>query len=159
MSASKVVRVSSIVAHSSPGAERSMRDGSLERVPPTPSASANRLAGSIVITTTRLPSCAPCAASAAAVVLGLSGKAYAYNYHSQYLEETVFDVNMLIIDPKNVIVFNYNERVFEALHRYGITPHIVHFRHRYFWDGGIHCVTTDLHREGQMKNIFPDREN
>jgi hypothetical protein len=76
-----------------------------------------------------------------------------------YVEETVFDVNMLIIDPKNVIVFNYNERVFEALHRYGITPHIVHFRHRYFWDGGIHCVTLDLHREGQMKNVFPDREN
>jgi hypothetical protein len=71
-----------------------------------------------------------------------------------YVEETVFDVNMLIIDPKNVIVFNYNKLVFDALERYGITPHIVNFRHRYFWDGGIHCVTSDLHREGQMKNFF-----
>lgn len=76
-----------------------------------------------------------------------------------YVEETVFDVNMLIIDPTNVIVFNYNEKVFNALERYGITPHIVPFRHRYFWDGGIHCITSDLHREGTMQDYFPERTN
>jgi hypothetical protein len=74
-----------------------------------------------------------------------------------YVEETVFDVNMLIIDPKNVMVFNYNKLVFDTLNRYGITPHIVPFRHRYFWDGGIHCVTSDLHREGTMQDYFPER--
>ena len=74
-----------------------------------------------------------------------------------YVEETVFDVNMLIIDPKNVMVFNYNKQVFDALDRYGITPHIVPFRHRYFWDGGIHCVTCDLHRSGTKQDYFPDR--
>jgi hypothetical protein len=74
-----------------------------------------------------------------------------------YVEETVFDVNMLIIDPKNVMVFNHNKQVFDALDRYGITPHIVPFRHRYFWDGGIHCVTSDLHREGVMQDYFPER--
>ena len=79
------------------------------------------------------------------------------NHWTGYVEETVFDVNMLIIDPKNVMVFNYNKQVFEALSRYGITPHIVPFRHRYFWDGGIHCVTSDLHREGTMQDYFPER--
>jgi glycine amidinotransferase len=74
-----------------------------------------------------------------------------------YVEETVFDVNMLVIDPKNVMVFNYNKQVFDALDRYGITPHVVPFRHRYFWDGGIHCVTSDLHREGSMQDYFPER--
>jgi hypothetical protein len=74
-----------------------------------------------------------------------------------YVEETVFDVNMLIIDPKNVMVFNENDQVFEALHRYGITPHVVPFRHRYFWDGGIHCVTLDLDRTGHMQDFFPNR--
>ena len=74
-----------------------------------------------------------------------------------YVEETVFDVNMLVIDPKNVMVFNYNKQVFDTLDRYGITPHIVPFRHRYFWDGGIHCVTSDLHREGHRQNYFPER--
>jgi hypothetical protein len=76
-----------------------------------------------------------------------------------YVEETVFDVNMLIIDPKNVAVFNYNQQVFDALARYGITPHVVPFRHRYFWDGGIHCVTSDLHRTGIMQDYFPNRNN
>jgi len=74
-----------------------------------------------------------------------------------YVEETVFDVNMLVIDPKNVMVFNYNQQVFDALARYGITPHVVPFRHRYFWDGGIHCVTLDLDREGQQNDYFPSR--
>ena len=74
-----------------------------------------------------------------------------------YVEETVFDVNMLIIDPKNVMVFNYNPQVFEALNRYGVTPHIVPFRHRYFWDGGIHCVTSDLDRAGTAQDFFPER--
>ena len=81
------------------------------------------------------------------------------NHWTGYVEETVFDVNMLIIDPKNVMVFNYNKKVFDALDRYGITPHIVPFRHRYFWDGGIHCVTSDLHREGTQQDYFPKRNH
>lgn len=75
-----------------------------------------------------------------------------------YVEETIFDVNMLIVDPKNVLVFNYNKQVFDALNRYGITPHIVPFRHRYFWDGGVHCVTSDLNRQGSMQDYFPQRQ-
>ena len=74
-----------------------------------------------------------------------------------YVEETVFDVNMLVINEKNVIVNNYNKQVFNALERYGVTPHICNFRHRYFWDGGIHCNTLDLDREGEMKDYFPER--
>lgn len=74
-----------------------------------------------------------------------------------YVEETVFDVNLLIVDPKNIIVSNYNKQVFDALDRYSITPHIVPFRHRYFWDGGIHCITSDLHRDGQPQDYFLNR--
>lgn len=74
-----------------------------------------------------------------------------------YVEETVFDVNMLVIDEKNVVCNNYNEKVFSAFDRYGITPHIINFRHRYFWDGGLHCITSDIHREGTQKDYFPER--
>jgi N-dimethylarginine dimethylaminohydrolase len=74
-----------------------------------------------------------------------------------YVEETVFDVNMLVIDEKNVVCNNYNEEVFKAFDRYGITPHVINFRHRYFWDGGLHCITSDMHREGTMKDYFPER--
>ena len=71
-----------------------------------------------------------------------------------YVEETVFDVNMLVIDKKNVIVSSYNKTVFEAFERYSITPHIVNFRHRYFWDGGLHCITSDISRDGQRSTWF-----
>jgi hypothetical protein len=79
------------------------------------------------------------------------------NHWVGYVEETVFDVNMLVIDEKNVICNNYNKLVFDAFDRYGITPHVINFRHRYFWDGGLHCITSDLHREGTQKNYFPNR--
>lgn len=74
-----------------------------------------------------------------------------------YVEETIFDVNMLIINPTNVIVNNYNKSVFDAFERHGITPHIFNFRHRYFWDGGIHCITSDLSRLGDRQDYFPER--
>lgn len=75
-----------------------------------------------------------------------------------YVEETVFDVNMLVIDEKNVVCNNYNKKVFNALERYGVTPHVINFRHRYFWDGGLHCITLDLDREGEMQDYFPQRD-
>jgi len=71
-----------------------------------------------------------------------------------YVEETVFDVNMLVVDQNNVIVNNENDQVFEAFERHGITPHVCNFRHRYFWDGGIHCVTADIHRQGEQQDYF-----
>jgi N-dimethylarginine dimethylaminohydrolase len=74
-----------------------------------------------------------------------------------YVEESVFDVNMIVIDKKHVIVNGYNEKVFDAFSRHGITPHVCNFRHRYFWDGGLHCITSDLHREGVREDYFPDR--
>jgi hypothetical protein len=46
--------------------------------------------------------------------------------------------------------------LFDCLERYGITAHVVPFRHRFFWDGGLHCVTSDLHRSGTKKDYFPD---
>jgi N-dimethylarginine dimethylaminohydrolase len=62
------------------------------------------------------------------------------------VSETVFEVNMLVIDEKNVITSYYNPVVFAALERYGVTPHLVNLRHHMFWDGGVHCVTADLNR-------------
>jgi len=75
-----------------------------------------------------------------------------------YVEETVFDVNMLVIDEHNVICNNYNKDVFDAFERHGVTPHVINFRHRYFWDGGLHCITSDIVREGEQKDYFPNRK-
>lgn len=63
------------------------------------------------------------------------------------VSETVFDVNILVVDPKNIVVATHNDQVEEACARYGIEVHVVPFRHKYFWDAGIHCVTNDLNRK------------
>ena len=71
-----------------------------------------------------------------------------------YVEETVFDVNMLSIDQNTIICNNHNKDVFAHFKRHKVEPIIFNFRHRYFWDGGIHCITQDLYREGTQEDYF-----
>jgi hypothetical protein len=71
-----------------------------------------------------------------------------------YVEETVFDVNMLSIDENTIICNNYNKEVFDFFKKHRVEPIIFNFRHRYFWDGGIHCITQDLYREGTMEDYL-----
>jgi hypothetical protein len=66
------------------------------------------------------------------------------------VSETVFDVNILIVDPKNIVVSAHNDQVESACARHGVSVHVVPFRHKYFWDCGIHCITNDLNRVGNM---------
>jgi len=73
------------------------------------------------------------------------------------VSETVFDVNILIVDPKNIVVSVHNDKVEQACAKHGIEVHVVPFRHKYFWDCGIHCVTNDLNRSGICQNFFPNR--
>lgn len=62
------------------------------------------------------------------------------------IQETYVGVNMLMVDPSNVFCSNEDEDLFNALERHNITPHVVPFRHEWFWDNGLHCVTSDLDR-------------
>lgn len=63
-------------------------------------------------------------------------------------QETVFGVNILCIDSTNIAVSEHNDTLEKACARYGVNVHVVPFRHKYFWDAGIHCLTNDLHRQG-----------
>ncbi len=71
-----------------------------------------------------------------------------------YVEETVFDVNMLSLDENTIICNNYNKKAFEFFKKHKVEPIVFNFRHRYFWDGGVHCITQDLYREGTMEDYF-----
>lgn len=72
-------------------------------------------------------------------------------------KETVFEVNMLIVDEKNLICINEDETALRKLESLGITPHVIDFRCRSFWDGGIHCLTTDIRRSGDCVDYWPGR--
>lgn len=71
-----------------------------------------------------------------------------------YAKETVFDVNVLSLDEKHVVVSNYNKEVFNFFKKHKIEPIISPWRHRYFWDGGMHCITLDLEREGTCERYL-----
>ncbi len=71
-----------------------------------------------------------------------------------FVEETVFDVNMFSLSEECVLVNNYNKEVFDFLKKHKIEPIICPMRHRYFWDGGLHCFTLDLSRNGNRENYF-----
>ena len=72
-----------------------------------------------------------------------------------YVEETVFDVNVLMLDEHHCCVSNpNNEKVNAFLKKHSVEPVYVPWRHRYFWDGGLHCITLDLYREGTQKEYF-----
>lgn len=72
-----------------------------------------------------------------------------------YVEETVFDVNVLMLDEHHCCVSNpHNAQVNAFLKKHNIEPVHVPWRHRFFWDGGLHCITLDLYREGIQKEYF-----
>jgi hypothetical protein len=77
-----------------------------------------------------------------------------------YVEETVFDVNVLVLDEKHVCVSQLDNKTVNAfLKKHNMEPVYVPWRHRYFWDGGLHCITLDLVREGTQQDYFPNRRN
>ena len=71
-----------------------------------------------------------------------------------YVEETVFDVNVHMVNPETVMVNSYNKELFSYFETHKIQPIIAPFRHRHFWDGGVHCMTLDLYREGECEDYF-----
>lgn len=71
-----------------------------------------------------------------------------------YVDETVFDVNMFSLSEEYVLVNNHNQQVFDYLKKHRIEPIVCPMRHRYFWDGGLHCFTLDLRRKGNRENYF-----
>tara|TARA_X000000950_G_scaffold41353_1_gene45206 strand:+ start:69 stop:1349 length:1281 start_codon:yes stop_codon:yes gene_type:complete len=72
-----------------------------------------------------------------------------------YVDETIFDINLLIIDENNIVCnHNVNKELIDTFERHDITPHPINFRHRYFWDGGLHCMTSDIDRVGNQQDFF-----
>ncbi len=69
-------------------------------------------------------------------------------------EETLFEVNMLAVNPEVSLSLNYQFEVHNALANHGVEAIYCRFRHRNFWDGGLHCLTLDTYREGGMQDYF-----
>ena len=84
-------------------------------------------------------------------------RSYVNNYLEHwlgYINETVFDVNCLVLDEQNVIFSAENETVFKFCEKHGINPIVSPLRHQYFWDGGISCCTQDIRRRGGLEDYL-----
>ena len=71
-----------------------------------------------------------------------------------FVKESVFDVNLLQINETTILVNNYNKDLFDFFNKHHIDAIVVPFRHRFFWDGGLHCITNDYFREGCKENYY-----
>ena len=72
---------------------------------------------------------------------------YYFNTWVGDVNETAFMVNILMIDKHNALCSTDNKQVRDAMKRHGVELHVTPFRHRWFWDTGIHCLTQDLDRD------------
>ncbi len=68
------------------------------------------------------------------------------------VEETVFDVNCLVLDDKHVVVNSDNPQLVAYLRKHNLEPVFSPFRNRFFFDGGWHCLTLDIERAGSQKD-------
>jgi hypothetical protein len=64
-----------------------------------------------------------------------------------YVAESIFDVNVLALDEHTICASNITPEVNERLQKQGIECILVSWRHRFFVDGGLHCITLDLNRD------------
>jgi len=71
--------------------------------------------------------------------------------------ETVFDVNNLAVDENTVIVSALNDETAQYLESIGVTAYVSDFKTKYYWDAGIHCCTSDIHRTGKCEDYWLDR--
>jgi hypothetical protein len=71
-----------------------------------------------------------------------------------FVQETVFDVNCLVLDEQHVIFSSYNKQVFDFCKQHHIEPIICELRHKYFFDGGISCCTQDIRRRGSLETYL-----
>lgn len=62
-------------------------------------------------------------------------------------EESVFDVNLLVLDKNTVMINRIDDVVVPQLRANKIDCILVPWRHRFFLDNGLHCITLDLYRE------------
>jgi hypothetical protein len=76
------------------------------------------------------------------------------NKWTGFVQETVFDVNCLVLDEHNVIFSSFNREVFEFCRRHRIEPIVCEQRHKYFFDSGISCCTQDIRRRGELERYL-----
>ena len=70
------------------------------------------------------------------------------------VEETLFDINGMSLDSNTLMTNGYDKDMATKLKQHGVDLIPFDFRHRYFWDSGLHCITLDLSRNGERETYI-----
>ena len=84
-------------------------------------------------------------------------KDYVLKYLSDwtgYCEETYFDVNCISVNEDTIVTAGSEKENIKQIEKHGINVIRWKHRHRYFWDGGVHCFTQDTVRNGSRERYL-----
>ena len=72
-----------------------------------------------------------------------------------FAQDVAFDSNVVVVDEKNIVISNEQPKLENwFLQEHGIKCHVAKQRQGGFWDGGVHCLTLDIKREGERRNVL-----
>lgn len=71
-----------------------------------------------------------------------------------FAQEVAFDSNVVVVDESNIVVSNHQPKLEEFFKSHGIKLHVANQRQGGFWDGGVHCLTLDIKRKGERRNVL-----
>ena len=72
-----------------------------------------------------------------------------------FAQDVAFDSNVVVVDEKNIVISNEQPALENwFLQEHGIKCHVAKQRQGGFWDGGVHCLTLDIKREGERRNVL-----
>lgn len=75
------------------------------------------------------------------------------------INEIVFDIDVLMMDEHHMCTSEIIDAELTLfLKKHKIEAVHIPLRHRWFWDGGLHCTSLDIYREGSQINYFPQRK-
>jgi len=66
-------------------------------------------------------------------------------------------MNVLILNPKTICVEASEEKMIKQMESFGMEVIPVPFRDAYAFGGSLHCATTDVYREGECEDYFPNQ--
>lgn len=64
-----------------------------------------------------------------------------------YFQQFCAEANSLSINPETVCLSFYDKDFYNLLKNKGVNAIYVPWKNRYFWGGGLHCITLDIERE------------
>ena len=73
-----------------------------------------------------------------------------HNFLETCTEETYFNLNSLSINESTVLFTGTHSKLFNTLEKKGIDCIPISMKATTFWDTGVHCVTNELEREGEL---------